>query len=110
MQIFFYKLASKRILCVEKSVHVLVDKTNSLNENDAQDEDFELDLTKKDVLLIHKKGKSPENGLGPGAVPSKDDQGLNQSGGSTNEHSLGKTSPTFQNRLKNSQNRLKNRL
>jgi len=71
-EIFFNKLVSKGILCIEESVHVLVDKTNSLNENDAQDEDFELYLTKKDVLLIHEKGKSPENGLGPGAIPSKD--------------------------------------
>ena len=92
---FFNKLVSKRILCVKESVHVLVDKTNSLNENDAQDEDFELDLTKKDVLLIHKKGKSPENGLAPGAVPSKYGQGLNQSGGSTAEPILEQNQSNF---------------
>ena len=58
----FNKLVSKRILCVEESVHVLFDKTNSLIENDAQDEEFELDLARKDLLLIHEKGKSLENG------------------------------------------------
>ena len=40
-------------------MHLLVDKTNSLNENDAQDKDFELDLIKKDVLLMHEEGKNP---------------------------------------------------
>jgi len=76
-------------------VHVLVDKTNSLNENDAQDEDFELDLTKKDVLLIHEKGKSPENELGPRVIPLKDGQGLNQSGGSTVEPNLEQNQSNF---------------
>ena len=52
---FFNKLVSKRILCVEKSVHVLFDETNSLIENDAQDEEFELGLARKDLLLIHEK-------------------------------------------------------
>jgi len=33
-----FMLVSKRILCVEESVHMLFDKTNSLNENDVQDE------------------------------------------------------------------------
>ena len=78
---FFNKLVSKQILCVEKSVHVLIDETNSLIENDAQDEEFELGRVRKDLLLIHEKGKSPMNGSGPGAVSSKDGQGLNQSGG-----------------------------
>ena len=35
---------SKQILCVEESVHVLIDETNSLIENDAQNEEFELGL------------------------------------------------------------------
>jgi len=34
-------------LCVEESVHVLFDETNSLVEIDAQDNDFELGLAKK---------------------------------------------------------------
>jgi len=54
---FFNKLVSKKILCIEESVHVLFDKTNSLVEIDAHDDDFELGLTKKDLLLIHDKGK-----------------------------------------------------
>ena len=37
-------------------MHVLFDESNSLVENDAQDEDVELDLVKKDLLLfIHIK-------------------------------------------------------
>jgi len=56
---------------------------------------FELDLTKKDVLLIHEKGKSPENGSGPRAIPSKDGQGLNQSGEALLSPVWNKTSPTF---------------
>ena len=53
------KLVSKRILCVEESVHALFDKSNSLLENDAQDEDFELGLAKKDLLLTHEECKNP---------------------------------------------------
>ena len=47
------KLVSKRILCVEQSVHVLFDESNSLVENDAQDEDVKLGLAKKYLLLTH---------------------------------------------------------
>ena len=37
---------NKRTLCVEESVHVF-DESNSFSENDVQDEDFEVGLTKK---------------------------------------------------------------
>jgi len=39
------------MLCVEESVHMLFDESNSLVKNDAQDEDFELGLAKKDLFL-----------------------------------------------------------
>jgi len=74
---------------------VLFDKTNSLNENDAQDEEYELGLARKDLLLIYEKGKSPMNGSGPGAVSSKGGQGLNQSWGSTAEPSLEQNQTNF---------------
>jgi len=90
-----YKVFNKRTLCVEKSVHVLFDETNSLTKNDAHDEEFELGLARKDLLLIHEKGKSPMNGLGPGAVFSEGGQGLNQSGGSTAEPSLEQNQSDF---------------
>jgi len=48
-------------------VHVLFDESNSLNENDAQEADFELGLAKKDLGFIHEKGKSHSEGLGPEA-------------------------------------------
>jgi len=83
-----YKVFNKRTLCVEKSVHVLFDETNSLIENDVQDEEFELGLAREDLLLIHEKAKSPMNRLGPGAVSSKGGQSLNQSERSTVEPSL----------------------
>ena len=51
---------NKRTLCVEKSVHALFDESNSLIENDAQDEDFELCLTKKYCLPSHEE--SPQEG------------------------------------------------
>ena len=85
-----YKVFNKRTLCVQEYVHVLFDETNSLIENDAQDEEFELGLAKKDLLLIHEKGKSPENGSWPGAVPLEGGQGVNQSGGSEAELGLKK--------------------
>ena len=54
-----YKVFNKRTLCVEENVHVFFDESNSLIENDAQDEDFELGLTKKDCLPNHEEGKNP---------------------------------------------------
>ena len=53
---------NKRTLCVEESVHVLFDEFNSLSENDIQDEDFELGLTKKDCLTNQEKCKNPKEG------------------------------------------------
>jgi len=47
MQIFFNKLVFKQILCVEKSVHVLIDETNSLVKNGAQNAEIKPDLEKK---------------------------------------------------------------
>ena len=76
-------------------MHVLFGETNSLNENDAQDEDFELGLARKDLLLIHEKGKSPMNGSALGAISSEGGQGLNQLGGSTAELSLKQNQTNF---------------
>ena len=46
-----YKVFNKRTLCVEESVHVLFDETNSVNEHDTQDEEFELGIVRKFFLL-----------------------------------------------------------
>jgi len=46
-----YKVFNKRTLCVEESVHMLFDETNSLVKNDAQDEEYKLCLTRRDLLL-----------------------------------------------------------
>ena len=53
-----YKVFNKRTLCVKESVHVLFDEFNSLIENDAQEEKFELGLAKKDSVLTYEKGKN----------------------------------------------------
>ena len=53
-----YKVFNKRNLCVEESMHVLFDESNSPVENDAQDEDFELGIAKKDFFLTHEEGKN----------------------------------------------------
>ena len=47
-------------------MHVLFDESNSLSENDVQDEDFELGLTRKDCLSNHEQGKNPQEGSGTG--------------------------------------------
>jgi len=78
---------SKQILCVEKSVHVLIDETNSLIENDAQDKEIEPDLARKDLVLMH-ESKSSEEGSGPTTVSVEGGQGLDQTGGSTTEPCL----------------------
>ena len=70
----FNKLVSKQNLCVEKSVHVLIDETNSLIENDAQDKEFELNLARKDLALMH-EGKCSEEGSGPEPVSKEEWQG-----------------------------------
>ena len=78
--------------CVEESVHVLFNETNSLVENDAQDEEYELRLTRKDLLLtqnsMHGTGKSPEGEPSPGANTVEGGQGLDPSGRSIVEPSL----------------------
>ena len=58
-------MVSKEILCVEESVHVLFDESNSLVENDAQDEDVELGLAKKYLLLTHEECRNPQEGSEP---------------------------------------------
>ena len=40
-------------------MYVLFDESNSLVENDAQDQDVEPGLAKKDWLLTPKEGKNP---------------------------------------------------
>jgi len=59
-----YKVFNNRTLCVEESVHVLFDEFNSLIENDAQDENFELGLAKKDFLPTHEESKNSQEGSG----------------------------------------------
>jgi len=46
-----YTVFNKRTLCVEESVHVLFNESNSLVEHDVQDEEFELGLVRKDSSL-----------------------------------------------------------
>ena len=88
-----YKVFNNRTLCVEESVHVLFDETNSLVEIDAQDDDFELGLAKKNLLLTYEEGKCPEDRSRPGAVSLKSGLGLNQTGASTIEPSLEQNQP-----------------
>ena len=70
----------KRTLCVEESVHLLFDESNSLSENDVQDEDFELGLTKKDCLPNQEKGKNPQEESGTGPDSKAERQGSEQTG------------------------------
>ena len=78
-------------------MHVLFDETNSSIENDAQDEEYELGLARRDLLptqkSMHKKGKSPEGKPNPGANTLKGGKGLNQIGGSIAKPSLEQNQP-----------------
>jgi len=69
-----YKVLNNRTLCVEESVHVLFDEFNPLSENDVQDEDFELGLTKKDCLPNQEKDKNLQEGSGTGPDSNTDQQ------------------------------------
>jgi len=73
-------MVSKEMLCVEESVHVLFDESNSLVENDAQDEDVELDLAKRYLLLTHEEVKNPQEGSGPEPGCKEEVQGSEQTG------------------------------
>jgi len=84
---------NKRTLCVEESVHILFDETNSLVEIDAQHDDFELSLARKNLLLTHEEGKYPEDGSRPRVVSLESGQGLNQTGESNAEPSLEQNQP-----------------
>jgi len=79
-----YKVFNKRALCVEESVHVFFDETNSVVEHDTQDEEFKLGLVRKDLSLtqssIVDKGKTPEGEPSPGIDNLEGGQGANQSG------------------------------
>ena len=76
---------NKITLCIEESVHVLFDESNSLSENDAQEEEFELGLVRKEVLLQDRQGKNTMEKTTPEGVPQNDRQGENQTGGNTVE-------------------------
>jgi len=88
-----YKVFNKQTLCVEESVHVFFDEINSLIEIDKQDDDFELGLAKKNLLLTHEEGKYPGDGSGPRAVSLEGGHGLNQTRGSTAKPSLEENHP-----------------
>ena len=62
-------------------MHVLFDESNSLSENDAQDEDFELGLTKKNCLQNHEEGKNLQEGSGIGPDSKVEKQGSEQNRG-----------------------------
>ena len=100
MQVF-NKSVSKQILCVENNVHMLIDETNSLIENDAQDKEIEPDLATKDLVLMH-EGKCSEAGSGPEHVSKEEWQGYRQTGGTAAEPCLG------QNKENISRNRSQN--
>jgi len=65
------------------------DVTNSVVEHDTQEEELELGLVRKDLLLIQSsivdKGKAPEGEPSPGTDNLEGGKGANQSGGSSAE-------------------------
>jgi len=83
-----YKVFNKRTTCVEESVHVLFDETNSLIENDVQDEDFDLGLARKD------NGKMLENEPLTEVNGKERGQEVDQSGGSLAVPNMDQNEPT----------------
>jgi len=96
-----YKVFNKQTLCVEESVHVLLDETNSLIERDAQDEEYEQSLVRKDVSLTQNfmpdNGKTPEGEPSPGTNIMEGGQGVHQSRESIAEPALEQNRPTQPN-------------
>jgi len=79
---------NKRTPCIEESVHVLFDETNSLVENNAQDKDFNLGLARKD------NGKMLESEPLPKANGKESGQEVDQSGGSSADPDMDRNQPT----------------
>jgi len=79
---------NKRTLCVEESVHVLLDESNPLVENDAHYEDFELGLAKKDLLPTHEESKNFQEGSRTVPVSKEGEEGDKQAGGTAAEPCL----------------------
>jgi len=69
-----YKVFNKRTLCVEESVHLLFDESNSLVE--------------KDFLPTHDEGKNHLEGSGTGLVSKEEEQDDKQVGGTAAEPCL----------------------
>ena len=69
-------------------MHLLFDKSNSLIENDAQDEDFELGLARKDLLPTQEESKNSQEGSGTRPVSKAQRQGSEQTGGTSAESCL----------------------
>ena len=82
-----YKVFNKRTLCVEESVHVLFDETNSLLEKDIQDEEYELGLTRKEQNVVVHEGKTGRN----------DGMENDQTGGSNSQPNLEQSQATEPN-------------
>ena len=59
-------------------MHVLFDESNSLVQNNAQDEDFELGLAKKDLLSTHEESKNPKSDQGPDLFLRKESKVINR--------------------------------
>jgi len=93
-----YKVFNERTLCVEESVHVLFDETNSLIEHDTHEEELELSLVRKDLSLTQSSmvdnGEAPKGELSPGSDSVECGHGANQSGGSIAKPNLEKNRPT----------------
>ena len=66
-------------------MHVFFDESNSLNESNAHDEEFELVLVQKELLNQEKQGENTLKETGTEAVPQSDSQGKLQTGGNTVE-------------------------
>jgi len=74
---------NKRTLCVAESVHVLFDKSHSLIEDVAQDDDFKLGLTRKEFLPTQEESKNSQEGSGTGLDSKVEGQRSEQTGGTT---------------------------
>ena len=73
-------------MCVDESVHVLFDETNSLIEHDTQDEKLELGLMRRDFSptqsSIVDNGKAPESERSAESENVEGEWGAHQSRGS----------------------------
>lgn len=84
-----YKIYNKRTLCIEESAHVIFDESNVLHESDLQEEEFDLELTRKEGIAERETGSNNQNGTCTETILVQPMQELTEAGGIKTSENFG---------------------